>query len=76
LTKTCGPIFTWELAVKERNVGGGGTPANLAASPAISLDGEVADDLRLPEAVLEMFLSTSSASWICGYGRMERRWRR
>jgi hypothetical protein len=23
-----------------------------------------------------MFSSTSSASWSCGYGRMERRWRR
>jgi hypothetical protein len=48
----------------------------LAAAPKIALDGEVSDDVRLPETVLEMFSSTSSNSWICGYGRMERRWRR
>jgi hypothetical protein len=31
--KRAARIFTWELAGEERKGGGGGTPANLAATP-------------------------------------------
>jgi hypothetical protein len=47
-----------------------------AVAPTVSLDGKVVDDVRLSEAVLGMFSTTSSASWSCGYGRIEWRWRR
>jgi hypothetical protein len=69
-------ILCWELTGGVVSGDGCCGAGVLAAALAISLDGEVADDVRLHETVLEMFSSTSSASWSCGYGRMERRWRR
>jgi hypothetical protein len=65
--------FCWELTGGVVSGDGCGGAGVLAAAPTVSLDGEVAGDVRLSESVLGMFSSTSSASWSCCYGRMERR---
>jgi hypothetical protein len=75
--RLCGPDYIpWELTGGVVSGDGCGGARVLAAAPTVSLDGEVADDVRLSEAVLGMFSSTSSASWSYGYGQMEWRWRR
>jgi hypothetical protein len=67
-------ILCWELTGGMVSGDGCSGAGVLAAALAVSLDSEVADDVRLSEEVLGMFSSTSSASWSYGHGRMEWRW--
>jgi hypothetical protein len=64
-------LLCWELTGGVVSSDGDGYVEVLAAFPVVFLAVKVADDVRLSEAVLGVFSLTSSASWGCGYGRME-----